>query len=139
MMQTREYLSQIVRFDRMIENRKMEIEQLRSIATSTTIPPKDVNVKSSSDKDKMGNTVVKIVELEKETSVIISKRSKILRQIENIPDAKMYEVLYQKFVDNKPNKEIKLENITSVRRVQQILNDALTKFESMYGEQYLIS
>lgn len=138
-MQTREYLSQIVRFDRMIENRKMEIEQLRSIATSTTIPPKDVNVKSSSDKDKMGNTVVKIVELEKETSVIISQRSKILRQIENIPDAKMYEVLYQKFVDNKPNKEIKLENITSVRRVQQILNDALAKFESMYGEQYLIS
>ncbi len=138
-MQTREYLSQIVRFDRMIENRKMEIEQLRSIATSTTIPPKDVNVKSSSDKDKMGNTVVKIVELEKETSVIISQRSKILRQIENIPDAKMYEVLYQKFVDNKPNKEIKLENITSVRRVQQILNDALAKFESMYGYQYLIS
>lgn len=138
-MQTREYLSQIVRFDRMIENRKMEIEQLRSIATSTTIPPKDVNVKSSSDKDKMGNTVVKIVELEKETSVIISQRSKILRQIENIPDAKMYEVLYQKFVDNKPNKEIKLENITSVRRVQQILNDALEKFESMYGYQYLIS
>lgn len=138
-MQTREYLSQIVRFDRMIENRKMEIEQLRSIATSTTIPPKDVNVKSSSDKDKMGNTVVKIVELEKETSVIISQRSKILRQIENVPDAKMYEVLYQKFVDNKPNKEIKLENITSVRRVQQILNDALKKFESMYGEQYLIS
>lgn len=123
----------------MIENRKMEIEQLRSIATSTTIPPKDVNVKSSSDKDKMGNTVVKIVELEKETSVIISQRSKILRQIENIPDAKMYEVLYQKFVDNKPNKEIKLENITSVRRVQQILNDALAKFESMYGYQYLIS
>lgn len=138
-MQTREYLSQIVRFDRMIENRKMEIEQLRSIATSTTIPPKDINVKSSSDKDKMGNTVVKIVELEKETSVIISQRSKILRQIENIPDAKMYEVLYQKFVDNKPNKEIKLENITSVRRVQQILNDALAKFESMYGYQYLIS
>lgn len=138
-MQTREYLSQIVRFDRMIENRKMEIEQLRSIATSTTIPPKDVNVKSSSDKDKIGNTVVKIVELEKETSVIISQRSKILRQIENIPDAKMYEVLYQKFVDNKPNKEIKLENITSVRRVQQILNDALAKFESMYGYQYLIS
>ncbi len=138
-MQTREYLSQIVRFDRMIENRKMEIEQLRSIATSTTIPHKDVNVKSSSDKDKMGNTVVKIVELEKETSVIISQRSKILRQIENIPDAKMYEVLYQKFVDNKPNKEIKLENITSVRRVQQILNDALAKFESMYGYQYLIS
>ena len=138
-MQTREYLSQIVRFDRMIENRKMEIEQLRSIATSTTIPHKDVNVKSSSDKDKMGNTVVKIVELEKKTSVIISQRSKILRQIENIPDAKMYEVLYQKFVDNKPNKEIKLENITSVRRVQQILNDALAKFESMYGYQYLIS
>lgn len=138
-MQTREYLSQIVRFDKMIENRKMEIEQLRSIATSTTIQPKDVNVKSSSDKDKMGNTVVKIVELEKETSVIISQRSKILRQIENIPDAKMYEVLYQKFVDNKPNKEIKLENITSVRRVQQILNDALAKFESMYGYQYLIS
>ena len=69
-MQTREYLSQIVRFDRMIENRKMEIEQLRSIATSTTIPHKDVNVKSSSDKDKMGNTVVKIVELEKETRCV---------------------------------------------------------------------
>lgn len=138
-MQTKEYLNQISRFERMISNKMVEIEQLRTLATSTTIPPKDVNVKSSSDKDKLGNIVTKIVEKEDEANALIDKRSDIIAQIDNMEDSKQYDALYQKYVLKMQTKEISLEGITSVRRVQQILADALLEFEKKYGEKYLKS
>lgn len=138
-MQTKEYLNQISRFERMISNKMVEIEQLRTLATSTTIPPKDVNVKSSSDKDKLGNIVTKIVEKEDEANALIDKWSDIIAQIDNMEDFKQYDALYQKYVLKMQTKEISLEGITSVRRVQQILADALLEFEKKYGEKYLKS
>ena len=136
-MRTEEYLNQIHKFDRMIDNRMLDIGRLRAIATSTTIPPKDVNVKTSSDKDKMGNIVTRIVELEKEVNTLIDKRHIILQQIENMADYKEYDVLWQRYVQMKSIKEIKIEKISSIRRVQQILSNAIKNFESMYGKEYI--
>lgn len=136
-MRTEEYLNQIHKFDRMIDNRMLDIGRLRVIATSTTIPPKDVNVKTSSDKDKMGNIVTRIVELEKEVNTLIDKRHIILQQIENMADYKEYDVLWQRYVQMKSIKEIRIEKISSIRRVQQILSNAIKNFESMYGKEYI--
>lgn len=62
-MKTQDYLKQIERLDRMIQNKLSEINQLKHIATSITIVPKEVNVQVSSDKDRMGNAVSKILEV----------------------------------------------------------------------------
>lgn len=136
-MQTKEYLGQISRFERMISNKMVEIEQLGTLVTSTTIPPKNANVKSTSEKDKLGNIVTEIVEKENEVNELISKRSEIIEQIDGMADFKHYDALYQKYVLKTPTKEISLDGITTVRRVQQILTEALCEFEKKYGEKYL--
>lgn len=64
-MTTKTYLEQIERLDRMIQNKLSEISQLKHIAMSITIEPKEVNVQVSSDKDKIGTAIAKIIDLEK--------------------------------------------------------------------------
>lgn len=82
-METREYLGLIIRYDRMVENKLLDIEKMRTMVTSTSVSQKDVNVQTSTDKDKLGSIVTKIVQLEKETDELIDKRFDIVRKIEN--------------------------------------------------------
>ena len=84
-MDTKQYLGQIERLDRMIQNKLSEIAQLKHMATSITAAPKEVNVQVSSGKDRLGNTVAKLIDLEKETDRLvdeyIDKRKRIIEQI----------------------------------------------------------
>ena len=68
------------------------------MATSITVAQKDVNVQTSSDKDRMGSAVAKIVDLETEANEMIceyiQKREMIIQQIETISDTNMYHILF---------------------------------------------
>ena len=65
-MQTREYLNQISRLNRTINNKLVEIQQLREMACNVTAIQNDERVKTSPDPDRMGVTFSKIDEMEKE-------------------------------------------------------------------------
>lgn len=92
-MDTKTYLQQIERLDRKIQNKFSEIAQLKTMATSITVAQKDVNVQTSSDKDRMGSAVAKIVDLETEANEMIceyiQKRAMIIQQIDTISDTNM--------------------------------------------------
>lgn len=137
-MTTDQYLSKIERYDRLIANKICEIDSLRSLATSTTIPPKDVNVQSSGDKDKMGAIVTEIVTVEDEISAIIKKRSVIVKQIEGIQNTKWYDTLIQVYEQHKTVTEVEIANVKSYRHKKRLLDDARKEFEKLYGEGYLI-
>lgn len=64
-MNTKTYLNQISRLDKMIQNKLSEIYRLKTIACSVTVSTDKEAVDVSSDKDKLGSTVTKIVDLEK--------------------------------------------------------------------------
>lgn len=140
-MTTKEYLSQIERFDRVIQNKLSEINQLKRMATSITIAPKDVNVQTSSDKDKMGTAVSKIIDLEKETDKLvdnyINKRKCIIKQIDSIRDTNMYHVLSKKYISRKDLSVIAVEMGYSFKQVCRIHGNALIEFEKLYGAEYL--
>ena len=70
-MTTKSYLGQIERLDRMIQNKLSEIYQLKTMACSVTISNDSERVQTSRDKDRIGSTVAKIVDLERETNNII--------------------------------------------------------------------
>ena len=59
-MTTDKYLSQISRIDHAIANKLEEIKKLSDMATSISISPKEVDVQSSGNPDKMGSAVSKI-------------------------------------------------------------------------------
>lgn len=140
-MKTQDYLKQIERLDRMIQNKLSEICQLRHMATSITIPPKEVNVQTSSDKDRVGTAVAKIVDMENETNKLvdeyIDKRKAIINQIDYIEDANMYHVLHEKYVMRKDLSTIAVEMGYSFKQVCRIHGKALNEFEKLYGNEYL--
>ena len=56
-MNTKTYLNQISRLDKMIQNKLSEIYRLKTIACSVTVSTDKEAVDVSSDKDKLGSTV----------------------------------------------------------------------------------
>lgn len=142
-MTTKSYLEQIERLDRMIQNKLSEINQLKHMAVSITISPKEVNVQISPDNDKMGNAVAKIIDLEKETDKLvdeyIDKRKHIIEQIDSIEDTNMYHVLSERYISRKELSVIAVEMGYSFKQVCRIHGNALVEFERLYGKEYLES
>ena len=140
-MDTKTYLQQIERLDRKIQNKFAEIEQLKTMATSISVAQKDINVQTSSDKDRMGSAVSKIVDLESEANEIIceflEKRSIIIHQIDGISDTNMYHILFNRYVMMKDLGTISVEMGYSFKQVCRIHGNALKEFEHLYGERYL--
>lgn len=142
-MDTKTYLHQIERLDRMIQNKLSEISQLKHIATSITIAPKEVNVQVSSNKDRMGSAVAKLLDLEKEMDRLvddyIDKRKRIIEQIDNIEDTNMYHILSERYIMRKDLSVIAVEMGYSFKQVCRIHGNALVEFERLYGKEYLKS
>jgi hypothetical protein len=135
---TQEYLWQIQRFERMITNKFDEIHKLRMILSGTSsIGNLTEKVQTSGNKDRIGSSVVKIVDMENEIDELIDKRYEIVRQIESLPDTQMYDVLAQRYVSGREMKSIQLCGVDSLRQVKRIHAKALDCFEKTYGELYL--
>ena len=81
-MGTKQYLGQIERLDMMIQNKLSEIYQLKTMACSVTVSNSEDRIQKTSDKDKLGSTVAKIVDLEKETDELVEQIiNKVLKEI----------------------------------------------------------
>lgn len=136
-MTTREYLGQVERYNCMIKNKLEDVGKLRTIATSITLRPKDVDVQKTTEKDKIGSVIVKIIDMEKEVDTLIDKRRRIINQIESISDQNMYEVLAQRYIKNIQPKSIHIGKIGSERHIRRILRSAEIEFERLYGFEYM--
>ena len=140
-MDTKQYLSQIERLDKMIQNKLSEIYQLKTMACSVTVSNEKERVQTSSDKDRLGSTVAKIVDLEKETDMLvdrfIDKRSHIISQIDGLDNIDYYHVLSMRYVARDTFETIAKKTNWSIRRVFSIHGDALKEFERLYGREYI--
>lgn len=140
-MTTKQYLGQIERLDRMIQNKLSEIRQLKCMAMSVTIQPKEVNIQVSSDKDKIGTAISKLVDLERETEELIDnyicKRKHIIEQIDSMNDTNMYHVLSEKYIAKKDLNVIAVEMGYSFKQICRIHGKGLSEFERTYGIEYL--
>lgn len=140
-MTTKQYLSQIGRYERMIDDKLTELYRLRQIASSISISVSDDKIMSSGSQDKMGDAVAKIVDLEKSVEDTITKytetRQKIIMQIDNMPDINAYSVLFNRYVANKSFEKIADSIGYSVRQTIRIHGIALQEFEKIYGSEYL--
>ena len=140
-MDTKQYLSQIERLDKMIQNKLSEIYQLKTMACSVTVSNEKERVQTSSDNDRLGSTVAKIVDLEKETDMLvdrfIDKRSHIISQIDGLDNIDYYHVLSMRYVARNTFEEIAKKTNWSIRKVFSIHGEALKEFERLYGHEYL--
>lgn len=140
-MTTKAYLGQIERLEKMIQNKLSEIYQLKTMACSVTVSNEGERVKSSSDKDRLGSTVSKIVDLEKETYNLVdsfsNKRKHIIEQIDRIENDDYYHILSMRYVGKNTFEDIAKATHWSIRKVFSIHGKALQEFEKIYGSEYL--
>ena len=140
-MTTKSYLGQIERLDRMIQNKLSEIYQLKTMACSVTVSNDGERVQNSGDKDRMGSTVAKIVDLERETDELVDsfvrKRKRIIEQIDSIEDLDFYHVLSMRYIARDTFETIAVKTNWSIRKVFSLHGKALLEFEKLYGSEYL--
>lgn len=140
-MTTKSYLQQIERLEKMIQNKLSEIYRLKTMACSVSVSNNNERVQTSPDKDRLGSTVAKIVDLEHETDALVDsfiyKRNHIISQIDSMEDSNMYRVLSARYVSNKNFDDIATEMFYSRMQVNRIHGKALLEFEKRYGAEYL--
>lgn len=140
-MTTKTYLSQIERLEKMIQNKYSEIYQLKSIACSISVLSDGERIQKSTDKDKLGANVSKIVDLENDASHLIDefseKRKHIIDQIDAIEDTDLYHVLSMRYVSKNTFEEIANKTNWSLRKIFLLHGKALQEFELRFGEEYL--
>lgn len=140
-MNTKTYLSQIERVDKKIQNKLNELTQLRGLILSISLEIKEVNVQEFGEKDRLGASVAKLLDLEAELNNAIieynEKKNLIISQISSLPDTNQYNVLYGLFVDGKSQKELSVDLCRTVRWIQNVQKSGLRTFEQLYGYTYL--
>ena len=140
-MTTKQYLGQIERLNRMIENKVIEVGRIRSMACNISAPIDKERVQSSSSYDKIGEKVARLVDLENETDELIKsfveKRKHIISQIDSIDRKEYYLVLTYRYVQFMDFKEIFLKMGISERNMYYYYGQALKEFEKKFGSEYL--
>lgn len=136
-MDARVYLQQIAKDDNLIQNKCVEVYQLRCLATSVTAPMGTEPVQTSGVSDKVGNITAKIVDLEADINRMIDKfiddKQERIKVIEQIDDELQYNILHKHYVQGKKFREIaEEEHYTEVhiskqhqkalKKVQKIIN-----------------
>ena len=104
-MTTRQYLSQIEKYDNLIHNKIIEEEQLNILSMSVESAPIGEKVQTSSKQDPMGDMVAKIIDLREEISKMatdfLEQKQEIIRTIEAVEDPILYDVLFKRYVEYK--------------------------------------
>lgn len=109
-MQAKIYLSEIRKLDRKITNRQIELDALESLVTQITPMIKEINVQSNSSQDRLGETMVKIIDLKNEINnkidAYVDKKLEAIRLINQLEDDISINVLIQRYINYKSWNEI---------------------------------
>ena len=102
-MKAKEFLNQIKKIDRMIENKCIEKEQWKAIATSTTTHSFGERVQSSGNQQKMADAVTKFVDIDKEIDECMDKlirvKKDVINAIEKLESVE-YDLLHKVYIQN---------------------------------------
>lgn len=140
-METKQYLMQISRLDRKINNKLSEIAQYRELAQSISAVENKERVQTSPDFDKIGGAISKLDEMERKLDEMIddyvNKKSKIIEQIDKMDNELHYQILFSRYIEKKTFEKISTEINYSFRNTTRLHGKALKEFEKIYGHLYL--
>lgn len=140
-MTTKDYLNQISRLNRMINNKLIELAQLKELACSISSITNEERVMATTNFDKIGTKQAKIDEMERNIDALVDeyiiKRDQIVSQIDSMEDENVYNVLFSKYIEKKTFEVIATEMNYSWRQTIRLHGIALKKFEQKYGATYL--
>ena len=140
-MTTKDYLNQIGRLNRMINNKLVEIAQLKELACSISAIQTGERVQTTPNYDKIGTAYAKIDDMERKLDKLIDtyvdKKNHIISQIDGVEDEMLYNILFAKYIERKTFEKIATELEYSWRQIIRLHGKALKQFENQYGKEYL--
>ena len=93
------------------------------------------------EQDKIGNTLSKIDEMEREIDKMIDsysdKRTHIIGQIDSMEDENSYDILFSRYIEKKTFEKIADTKNYSFRQIIRLHVIALKQFEEKYGSEYM--
>ena len=136
-MNAKDYLKQVGRMNKEIENKAEEIQKLKDMATRITSSTDKERVQSNSSQDKLGDAVAEIIDLENELQEIVTrnldKRKFITKQIEELDNDIYYDVLYKRYILCKQFHVIATEMMYSMDYLFRVHKKALRAFEKKHN------
>lgn len=139
-METKEYLQQIGRYDRLINNKLVELAQYRSMACSVSAVRNDERVQSSPSYDTMDKIVLKIEQMENEIDMLVDRyidnKRIIISQIDSMSDEMTYQILFSRYVEQKTFEKMAIEMNYCYKQIIRRHGKALQEFEQKWGNTY---
>lgn len=139
-METKEYLQQIGRYDRLINNKLVELAQYRSMACSISAVKNDERVQSSPSYDTMDKIVSKIEQMENEIDTLVDRyidnKRIIISQIDSMSDEMTYQILFSRYVEQKTFEKMAIEMNYCYKQIIRRHGKALQEFEQKWGNTY---
>lgn len=139
-MDTKTYLSQVSRLDRMIKNKLSELAEFKELSYGVSAVRNEERVQTSGDFDKIGRLLSKMEKLEialdEMIDEFVDKKSVIVSQIDSMENELHYEVLFARYIEKKTFEQISCDIGYSWRQIIRIHGSALKEFEKKYGYTY---
>lgn len=111
-MRAKEYLLNISKIDKLIENKIAEMENWKAIAMGTTAYSEGDRVQSTSAKEKMADAVARYLDMEAEVNAeidrLIDTKQEVISTIERLK-VDEYDVLHKIYVQGKSFQEVAID------------------------------
>ena len=137
-MKAKEYLRQIIKIDRMINNKIYESMQWKSVALGTTAPVASERVQTSGSKNKMADAMDKYIDLQAEINAdidrLIATKQEIIRTIEQL-SAIEYDVLHKVYIQLKTFDVVAIETDHSYSWVTTVHGRALKHVQDLLNKK----
>ncbi len=136
-MTAKKYLQKLKILDAKINQKQMQVNELRMLATSTKgMRTDEEKAHACVSGDTLSNMVVKYISLEndinKDIEKFINKKNNIINQIQDLDDARYIQVLYKRYIEFKSLELIAVEMGYSYDSIRHIHGHALWVFEAKY-------
>ena len=137
-MKAKDYLRQLEKLDKMIENKLAELDQWKAKSTCTTQQLTADRVQSSGNPQKMADAVCKIIEIEGEIDAFIDRlvdtKREVISTLERLNPTE-YDVLHKMYVQYFTLEEVSIKKGKSYSWATTIHGNALKSVQRMLDER----
>lgn len=137
-MTAKEYLEQVQNKQEFLELKKLEVQQLKCLETSTTVSLNPNKVQSSGDKDKLGSAICKRIVFEEEVvkkaeQDFLTHRANCIELLEQLMQEsfKHYKILHLKYIDYFDLETTAEKASYSYQRTKELHTEGIAKFQKI--------
>lgn len=139
-MTAKEYLSQLINLERLIEAKRLECERLDTMSKKVSSTLSECKVKASHDNDKNAVIIIHMIDLKKDISeqmkAYAELQAKISKEIDAVEDIRYRSLLIMRYINGLKFGDIADKMNYGTRWVLILHREALKEFDRLHGERY---